>query len=413
MKVLLTTPPRPREKDTPLDLVPPLFPLGIGFIAARLLSKGHKVKIIDNFLYGSNHLLERALFRRRLLKCLKGFNPDFVGIYVDSISFQKALELISFVKKHSRAAIICGGPHASEMPESFPGEVDFIVQGEGEGVICDIIEGRLSERLISCPRLENLEALPMPAWQLYDIKRYRLREDMYLRQSPVFNFNTSRGCPFGCKFCSVPAVWGSQYRAFSAARVIHEIEYLIKQYRIKGVYFREDNFTADGKRVAEFCGLLLKKSISIDWACETRVDTISEDLMREMKYAGCKGFYIGVESGSQRMLDAMGKGVSVEQIESFFRLCHKFGIISKASFIFGLPAEEEKDRQETEQLIARIKPDYTSRGVYVGIPKSKFYNYILENKSYYHRDKNGILYPYGYRELALRYYGKRSGKYIP
>jgi len=411
-KILLTTPCRPREIDTPLDLVPPMFPLGIGFLAAFLERRNYYVKIIDNFLYGSNYFFERYFFKRNFLKQLKEFNPDFVGIYVDSVSFQKALELIRLIKDKSSAKIICGGPHASELPEYFPSEVDFIVQGEGEEVLLDILEGRIRQRLISCKRIEDIEHLPMPAWHLYEIKRYPLKET-YLPHPPVFNLNTSRGCPFSCKFCSVPAVWGNRYRAFSAEKIVNEIEFLIKKYKIKGIYFREDNFTVDKERVHNFCDLLLRKSIKIEWACETRVDTIDETLMQKMKQAGCRGFYVGVESGSQKVLDNIKKGITLEQIERFFKLCHKFDIKTKASFIFGTPSETEKDREETEALIERIKPDYVSRGVYVGIPKSEFYNYLLENKLYYHMDKNGFLYPYGYRELALRYYGKQAKKYIP
>lgn len=413
MKILLTTPSRPKETDSPLDLVPPMMPLGIGFIAAFLEKKGYEVKILDNFLYASNYPHERFFFKRNFLKCLREFKPDFIGIYVDSVSFQKALELIRLSRDNSKAKIICGGPHASEMPASFPMDVDFIIQGEGEYAVLDILEGRVSERLVRCGRIEDLEDLPMPAWHLYDLKKYDLKEDMYLPDPPVFNLNTSRGCPFGCRFCSVPAVWGNKYRMFSASRIVDEIEHLIKDYKVRGVYFREDNFTVSRKRVNEFCDLLLKKPEKIDWACETRVDTLDNELIRKMKDAGCKGFYIGVESGSQKVLDNIGKGITVEEIIKFFDSCREAEIKTKASFIFGTPGEEEDDRVQTEALIERIKPDYVSRGVYVGIPRSEFYNYLLENKLYYHIDKNGFLYPNGYRELALRYYGKNAKKYIP
>jgi magnesium-protoporphyrin IX monomethyl ester (oxidative) cyclase len=413
MKILLTTPCRPREIDTPLDLVPPLMPLGIGFIAAFLERNGYEVKIIDNFVYGSNYAFERFLFRRNFLKSLRLFQPDFVGIYVDSVSFQKALELIKLIKDNSKTKIACGGPHASEMPESFPKEVDFIVQGEGEFAFLDILQNRISGQLVKCLRLDEIENLPMPAWHLYDLRRYSLREEMYLPHPPVFNMNTSRGCPFGCKFCSVPAVWGRQYRMFSASKIVNEIEFLVKEYKIKGIYFREDNFTVNKERVDEFCDLLLKRSLKIEWACETRVDTIDAELMGKMKQSGCQGFYVGVESGSQRILDNINKGITVEQIIKFFDSCHKTGIRTKSSFIFGTPQEEEKDRVQTEALINKIKADYVSRGVYVGIPKSEFYNYFLENKLYYYMDRNGFIYPHGYRELAIRYYGKNVKKYIP
>ncbi|MFH1507837.1 MAG: radical SAM protein, partial [Candidatus Omnitrophota bacterium] len=266
MRILLTTSLKPNPIDSPLVLSPNMMPLGLGFIAAVLEQKGHQVIIVDNYLCGTS-LVGRYYHIQRFKGILRKFNPDFVGIYTYSVGFHKVLELIRLIKGFCSAKIICGGPHASEMPESFPAEVDFVVRGEGEFAVLDILEGRVTERIIKVKRIDNLDELPMPAWHLFEHKRYKLRESMYLPHAPVFNLNTSRGCPFGCKFCSVPDVWGSEYRMFSAARIIQDIEYLINKYKIKGVYFREDNFTASRNRIMEFCNLLIDKKISIEWAC--------------------------------------------------------------------------------------------------------------------------------------------------
>ncbi len=412
MKILLTNPPRPKITESPLALPAPLLPLGLGFLGAVLEQNGHQVVIVDNYLWGSDWI-SRHRQDKRFKKILKNFSPDFVGISTHTVAFQQALELISLVKQCSQAKIICGGPHASEIPESFPGTVDFIVQGEGEFAILDIVEGRATNRIIKTQRIDDLDKLPMPAWHLFEHKKYDLREAMYLSNPPVINLNTSRGCPFGCKFCSVPAVWGSEYRMFSAERIVSEIEYLISKYKIKGVYFREDNFTVNKKRTIALCSLLIKKNIKIEWACETRVDTVDEGLMQMMKDSGCKGFYLGIESGSQRVLDNMNKRIRVEQIIDFFAKCKKLKLKTYASLCFGTPGEKEEDRELTEKLLKEIKPDHFSRAVYVGIPKSEFYDYLLETKQYYHIDKNGVLYPNGYRELAFRYYGKHAKRYIP
>ncbi len=412
MKILLTTPPKPKPTDSPLDLPAAMMPLGLGFIAAVLEQKGHQVLIIDNYLLGAG-FIGRSRQDKRFKKMLRDYAADFVGIYTHTVSFQKTLELINLIRKNSRARIICGGPHASEVPESIPDTVDFIVQGEGEFAVLDIVEGRTTERIIKTKRMDNLDELPIVAWHLFEYKKYPLTEPMYLPHRPVFNLNTSRGCPFNCKFCSIPAVWGNAYRVFSAERIVKEIEYLISKYRIRGVYFREDNFTVSKRRVMDFCNLLIEKDIKIEWACETRVDTFDEELMQRMKDSGCKGFYVGVESGSQRVLNNMNKGITVEQIIDFFAKCKKTKIKTFASLCFGTPGEQEKDRKITEELIKEIKPDYVSRSVYVAIPKSDFYNYLLQTKRYYHIDKNGVLYPNGYRELAIRYYGKNAKRYIP
>ncbi|MFC1658650.1 B12-binding domain-containing radical SAM protein [Candidatus Omnitrophota bacterium] len=412
MKVLLVSPPKPKPLESPLALAAPMMPLGLGFIAAALEQKGHQVLILDDYLWRTDYV-SRYRQRRRFRGSLKEFNPDFVGFHTHSVSFQKTLELIELVKNNSQARIICGGPHAFNMPESFPSTVDFIVLGEGEFATLDIVEGRVNERIVRTNRIEDLEELPMPAWHLFEYRKYKIRPAMCYLPQPVFNLNTSRGCPFNCRFCSMPEVWGRKYKMFSAQKIVREIEYLIRRYKIRSVYFREDNFTVSKKRIIDFCNLLIEKNIKIDWACETRVDTVDGEMMQRMKISGCNGFYIGVESGSQKVLDNINKGITVEQIINFFARCKELRMRTYASLCFGTPGEKEEDRVLTEELIKEIRPDRVSRAVYVGTPKSEFYNYLLQKKQYYYIDDNGFLYPNGYRELAMRYYGKNAKRYIP
>jgi len=202
MRILLTNPFSPKPIESPLVLATPMMPLGLGFIAAVLEKKGHEVLMLDNYLRGSGWISKYSQ-TKRFKKALKDYNPDFVGISTHSAGFQKTLELVSLIKESSRARIICGGPHASEVPENFPNTVDFVVQGEGEFVTLDIIEGRVTERIAKAERINDLDKLPMVAWHLFELKKYKLREPMYLPHPPIFNLNTSRGCPFSCRFCSV------------------------------------------------------------------------------------------------------------------------------------------------------------------------------------------------------------------
>ena len=412
MKVLLTNPFRPKITESPFSLPSPMMPLGLGFIAAVLEQKGHQVVIFDNYLWKSD-IISRCRQTKRFKSLLESWKPDFVGISTYTGAFHKTLELISLIKNTCSAKIVCGGSHASVMPETFPDTVDFIVRGEGEFAMLDIVEGRIIQRIIKTERINDLDNLPMIAWHLFEHKRYKIGDSLFFGRKPIFNLNTSRGCPFRCSFCSIGDIWGNKYKMFSASRIVRDIEYLIDKYRIRGVYFREDNFTAHRQRVKEFCNLLLSKNIDIEWACETRVDTLDMETMKIMKEAGCRGLYVGVESGSQKVLDSVNKGIKVEQIIDFFSWCKKLQFKTVATFCFGTPLETEEDRVLTEELIEKIKPDCAARAVYIGIPRSKLYNYLLETKQYYRIDENGLLYPKGYQKLAARYYRKNERRYIP
>ena len=194
-----------------------------------------------------------------------------------------------------------GGPHATILPDTIPEYVDYVVRGEGEKAILDIVEGQAHGRIITRTFIDNLDSLPRPAYHHFFQKSYDLKVSAF-PDVPVFAMNTSRGCPFHCKFCSVKSIWGNTYRAFSAERVVDDIERLIKDYGIAGIYFREENFTHSSERTQEFCKLLLQKGIRIKWLCESRVHPFDRGLLPLMKKAGCEWMYFGCESGSDRIL---------------------------------------------------------------------------------------------------------------
>jgi len=180
---------------------------------------------------------------------------------------------------------------------------------------------------------------------------------------------------------------------------------MIKTYGAKGIYFREDHFTLNKNRVVEFCNLLLKKNIKIDWFCESRVDNLNNlEYQKLMSKAGCRALYIGVESGSPRMLEFYKKGETVEQFIESFKISKKAGIKTYASFVVGFPTETEKDIKLTNELIERIKPDFYSKNIFLGIPGSELYDYLKENKLYEYEDSSGILYPKGYLKNVKKYY---------
>jgi radical SAM superfamily enzyme YgiQ (UPF0313 family) len=205
------------------------------------------------------------------------------------------------------------------------------------------------------PPLDNLDELPMPAWDYFVHQPYNWGGDWF-DGSPVFTMNTSRGCPFHCAFCSVGSIWGRKYTFFSAERLVADIDYLIKTYGARGIYFREDNFTVQRERTEQFCRLLLDKGMKITWACETRVDTLDRELVSLMRRAGLAAVYLGVESGSQGVLDRLHKGITVDQTRQAFAWCREFGVKTAASVIVGTPGETAQDLQQTLALISELSP---------------------------------------------------------
>jgi len=405
MNILLTTSAEP--KISPFWTTEKRMPLGIGFLISVLRNKGHKVYFIDNYLSPSDFLETDYLVRN---------NIDIVGIYSNTICFEDTMRMFIKLqslreKKDWSGKIIVGGPHTSAAPETIPDYVDHVVQGEGERAILDVIEGS-APRIVKAEQILDLDSLPMPAWDYFVNLSYDFT-NRWIDDKPVFTMNTSRGCPFSCRFCSVNSVWGRRYTYFSAQRVYEDVKYLQKTYDVKAVYFREDHFTMNKNRVADFCGLILKENNPIKWMCETRVDSLDYESLKLMKKAGCEAFYVGVENGSQRMLDFFKKGEKLEQFERTFNWCNELGIKTYASFIVGAPTETEEERLQTKAFAEKIKATTAGYNIFVGIPKSDLYTMVLEDKSYVCKDRNGLLYLPDHDKLVDEFYGGYARLKIP
>jgi glycosyltransferase involved in cell wall biosynthesis/radical SAM superfamily enzyme YgiQ (UPF0313 family)/Flp pilus assembly protein TadD len=406
MNVLLVTSGAPHQ--SPFSTTEKRPPIGLGFLISVLRNAGHKVFFIDNYLSPSNFLETDYLPRNDI---------DFVGIYANTICFRdtrRMLHRLEYLRQIGQwqGKIIVGGPHTSVALDTIPPFVDFVVQGEGEQAILDIVEGRATERVVRCRRIENLDDLPMPAWDYFINQPYNWGGDWF-PGTPVFTMNTSRGCPFKCTFCSVGSIWGRKYTCFSAERIVADIEYLIKTYGAQGIYFREDNFTVNRKRTEEFCHLLLKKGIKIAWACETRVDALDPDLVALMQQAGLCALYFGVESGSQKVLDLLKKGITREQTKNAFRWCREAGVNTAASVIVGVPGETPQDLQETLALLQEIKPTVTWFNVFVGIPQSPLYRRVLKDRFYDFIDDRGLVYLPGHNQRIGDFYGGQWDAAVP
>ncbi len=454
-RVLLLTAPRPRPNYTPLHYGDNRAPQGLGYVASYLEKFGHEVKIVDLYTFTwkyKNVLTEvQSPWRRHrdvlsgrnwartmegdlitleghsrggfsqnnsdgtielgidLEEVINGFQPHFIGMYIHTMSYDTAVELSAALKKdYPHIPQMCGGPHPAVLAETVPDTFDYVVVGEGEEVTLDIVEGRQSSRIVNGKQITAMNELPWPNldhfWDLpynWGLKLYG-HEEIH----PTVSLNTSRGCPFPCKFCGVQDVSGAKFRHITADKIFEHVARLKDKYRIAGVYFREDNFTVNLKRVEDFCDLIINHGLDIKWAAESRVNKLTPQIIEKMAKSGCVGLYIGVESGSDRILDFMEKLESRSDFEEKFPLLHANGISTYTTWIYGSPTETPEDRRLTDSLIETIKPTTVDCFIYIGIPKSDWYRMIEGQEMFEFKDRNGFIYPKGYLGYSRELYGK-------
>lgn len=377
------------------------IPLGLLYIAAVLEKNGIDVEVIDNYLL--------RLSTEELVTEIRRRNPTIVGFSIMTFTYPEARRNMMRLKEEMpEILVIVGGPHATLYSKELINKpfIDIVVLGEGEYALLEIVRAlndkeEVNRQLFKDIKgaafkdnrgtlfnedrefIKDLDGLPFPARHLVNMDMYPREEQFYLPNvHPVDQIASSRGCPFACTFCSSKILWKKIYRYRSAQNVVNEIEYLIKKYGSKGIYFRDDNFTVNKNRVIELCREIKRRKLSFDWMVESRVDLISRNLLEEMVSAGCKSIWFGFESGSQRMLDYLKKGFSLSDTEKTVKLCKEFGLTIGGTFIMGLPNEAKKDIEKTFKFMKKLDLDRLRIQAYVGWPKCEIYDEIKRNKYY-------------------------------
>ena len=361
--ILLINPSMPKnELFFEVEVLPPL---GLCYLAAILEQNDIQTDIHDDYLlrWGNDKVVELAQ------------NYEIIGITGLTATSLVAIEL---ARKLKDKFLICGGAHATLFPEQMLEYFNTVVKGEGENVIVDIVKNKRIG-IIEGIKTENLDTLPFPARHKLPLEKYPLKNE-FLKANRIFSMNTSRGCPYKCSFCSVKTIWGRSYRSFSPIRVAAEILILVTDYKANGIYFREDNFTFDRNRVIEICKLI--EELKLEWVCESRVEHLDEELIKIMYNAGCRAIWFGTESGSNRMLKILHKGVDKERAIETFKLCRKYGIKTGASFMVGLPEETREEIYDTLNFAHKLDSYWTWFNYYLGIPGSDLYDKVIKEKLY-------------------------------
>lgn len=390
--LLMTT--APPEKDTWYH-GKRLPPIGLMYVASALEKAGFTVQMLDNYLMKKP--------AQELKELITKLNPMMVGITCGSATYSRCVETAKTIKEAKPDCIIVvGGWHASYLPEtllSHP-EIDYVVIGEGERAITQLTTalatGEVSQaqtidgvacrgssgNIINPPKfIDNLDEIPYPARHLLSLELYD-RKIEFLDAKPADVMSISRGCVFNCGFCETRKLWGNICRGFSPQRVIGEIEDLMTRFGTRGIYFINDNFTLGKEKTKELCNLMIQKRLNLEWVCDTRVDLVDDELLELMSKAGCKVIWFGVESGSEKVLQRIGRNTKPEQVEAAFRLCKKHGIKTACSFMIGLPDETLADMEVSLKFAKKISPDFCMFNIFIAYPDSRLYNEMLQSGKY-------------------------------
>lgn len=349
-------------------------PLSLLYLATAIEDK-HSVRIYDRNLYDSD---------KRFKDFLNKYEPSIVGFTsMASSALFDIMHLGTLIKKISpETIIVIGGVHATCEPDSLLGEpyVDYVIRGEGEEAFLEFCEisdkdrGKLKKILNvnknSLRPFINMDKLKSPNYGLLELEKY---DEFYI--------SLSRGCIGNCTFCYNSEIWGIKgrpfIRSYSTEKAIELFKQVIEKHNRRIFHIVDDNFLFFKNRCIEICKFLEK--YKLHFSLSGRVDNIDDEVLIALKKAGCNSIAMGIETGSQKMLDFLRKGVTVEQNIKAIKLCKKHKIDCDANLIIGLPNEDLDDLKATINLIKTYKPDVVNVHRYTPIP-SKLFDYCVSKK---------------------------------
>lgn len=375
------------EDPTEQRVMKPYVPLSILSLSAYLKMRGHTVGLFD------------ATFRslKEFEAEVSSTKPRMVGISVNMMTKFPAIKMIAIAKRHG-AKVILGGPEVPFYAKEFLEEgADIVVIGEGERTLDEtlrVLNGTEDKDALRSvdglafldngvvvqtpPRalLPTLDELSMPDRESIDLEPY-LHTWKKRHGYSSLSIITMRGCPYTCKWCS-HAVYGESYRRRSPSLVAEEILFLSKRYKPDFLWFADDVFTINHKWLFALEDELLRRSLSIPFECITRADRLTGEVVQTLKRMSCKRVWIGAESGSQRILDAMSRDVRIEQVEAITAACHEAGIEVGTFIMLGYAGEQPSDIEKTIAYLKRSRPDIVLTTTAYPIKGTTFYNEVSD-----------------------------------
>ena len=385
MKILLINP------RMPVYLRTPSLPLGLISIASYLKAHGHQIVFV-----------ERSLSKEESLKSvIDRFQPDLIGI--STLSYQSSLDAKAITKKMHKwtnAPIIWGGPAPSTLPELYlkDGQPDFLILGEGEVTWLELAEtfsknGDVSEvkglaylkngELVLTPLrpVADLSLFPDIDWSLVDPKAYHTS---FFNCSKMLYLHASKGCYAGCTFCSNKIFHQGCNRSRDPKQIIRDIEYLVTQCGTDGIYFSDELFIPQRSLRNELLDLLIEKQLPLVWGCQMRIGILQEEDIRLMYRAGCRWILFGIESGNEKRIKEIKKGIDLSLAKQTVDWCKAAGITVQMSYIIGFPHERPEEMQDTIDFALRMQSNLVVMNILTAIPSSEIYDEALKTNPHFH-----------------------------
>jgi anaerobic magnesium-protoporphyrin IX monomethyl ester cyclase len=381
---------------------PPLATIG----AAALMRKhGFGVSLFDTMF------VERP---EEVVSRLDSERPDFLVVYDDGFNYltkmcltnmrEAAFRMIQLARQQGIVVIVSSSDSTDHHQEYLEKGADFVLLGEGEQTLLELVtaisDGQvefdaihagqadfgtiaglawrkdgISVRSVARKVMKDLDSLPLPAWDLVDVESYRR---IWMEHHGYFSLNisTTRGCPYKCNWCAKP-IYGNRYHARSPVHVVEEIKLLKERYRFDHIWMCDDIFGLKPGWVREFADLVEQERLSFRFKIQSRADLLmGENYVEALARAGCENSWMGAESGSQKILDAMDKGTTVEQIAGATRLLREHGIGVSFFIQFGYPGETREDIELTIRMIKSLMPDHIGISVSYPLPGTVFYERV-------------------------------------
>jgi len=269
--------------------------------------------------------------------------------------------------------------------------IDIIVKGEGEETTRELIENiekgtslngvkgitfREKNEIIDTeprPFIKNIDDIPFPSRDLLPMHLYKFNGVKYTTML------TSRGCPFKCSFCSSSRLFGGYWRGRSPENVLEEMKTVYEEYGIRNIEFMDDTFTLNQERAEKICDEIIKQGWDISWGASSRVDTLSKRLVEKMKKAGCWIIFLGIESGSQKILDAIGKRITLEQVKKAVKILKDAGIQVLGSFIIGFLQDTTETIKETIKFAKSLNLNYAEFSILTPYPGTPIFDYAKKH----------------------------------
>lgn len=364
-------------------------PLNLMYLAAALEKSSMSVKILDDDLYQVGF--------EKMANLASKIDPVIVGITATTATVKNALKYVNDIKKVlPNTLTVIGGPHPSFMPtETLKTEkaLDTVVVGEGEETIVEIAEKYENNGMKNFseikgityrdndtiqatpprPLIKNLDDLSFPARHLIPFNEYKTSKNQ------AGGMITSRGCVFSCNYCSSSLIMGKKFRSRSPENVVNEMEELVYKYDVKEIAFLDDIFMLNKRRAMAIANEIQNRGIDLSFVTSSRVDTVNREILECLKNAGMSTLYCGIESGSQRVLDLMGKGITLKQAEDAIKSAKDVNIHVLGSFILGYPGETSEEMNQTIDFSIKLDPDYSQFSILTPFPGTPIY-YELKKK---------------------------------